>query len=83
MPQKADEYAIHLFLSNGHREEVRFLNIQEFQQWYSKEVVPKYDSQEFITVPIKNIQGEYMVVRPSAIVAIRVEPIFFGSVERL
>ncbi|BFM39875.1 hypothetical protein [Synechocystis sp. LKSZ1] len=83
MPQKPDEYAIHLFLSNGHREEVRFLNIQEFQQWYSKEVVPKYDSQEFVTVPIKNIQGEYMVVRPAAIVAIRVEPIFFGSVERL
>lgn len=83
MPQKPDEYVIHLFLSSGHREEVRFLNIQEFQQWYSKDIVPKYDSQEFVTVPIKNIQGEYMVVRPAAIVAIRVEPMFFGSVERL
>ncbi|QUS59460.1 hypothetical protein IQE94_10860 [Synechocystis sp. PCC 7339] len=81
--QKADEFAIHLFLSNGHREEVRFMTIQDFQKWYSNEVVPKHDSQEFISVPIKNIQGEYMVVRPSAIVAIRVEPIFFGSVERM
>lgn len=81
--QKPDEFAIHLFLANGHREEVRFLTIQEFQKWYSNDVVPKHDSQEFITVPIRNIQGEYMVVRPSAIVAIRVEPIFFGSVERL
>jgi hypothetical protein len=69
-------------LAGGHREEVRFTNIQEFQQWYSKDVVPKYDSQEFITVPIKNIQGEYMVVRPASILAIRVEPIFFGSVDR-
>lgn len=81
--QKADEFAIHLFLTNGHREEVRFMSIQDFQKWYSNEIVPKHDSQEFINVPIKNIQGEYMVVRPSAIVAIRVEPIFFGSVERM
>ncbi|AIE73898.1 MULTISPECIES: hypothetical protein [unclassified Synechocystis] len=81
--QKADEFAIHLFLTNGHREEVRFMTIQDFQKWYSNEVVPRHDSQEFINVPIKNVQGEYMVVRPSAIVAIRVEPIFFGSVERM
>lgn len=81
--QKADEFAIHLFLTNGHREEVRFATIQEFQKWYSNDIVPKHDSQEFINVPIKNIQGEYMVVRPAAIVAIRVEPIFFGSVERM
>jgi len=83
MAKKADEYAVHLLLTSGHREEVRFLNIQDFQKWYSNDVVPKFDSQEFITVPIRNIQGEYMVVRPSAIMAIRVEPIFFGSVERL
>lgn len=82
MPKKPDEYAIHLLLAGGHREEVRFTNIQEFQQWYSKDIVPKYDSHEFITVPIKNIQGEYMVVRPASILAIRVEPIFFGSVDR-
>ena len=35
MPRKADEYAIHLFLKSGHREEVRFMTIQEFQKWYS------------------------------------------------
>lgn len=76
--QKPDEFAIHLFLTNGHREEVRFMTIQEFQKWYSNDIVPKHDSQEFITVPIRNIQGEYMVVRPTAIVAIRVEPIFLA-----
>lgn len=83
MSRKADEYAIHLFLNSGHREEVRFPNIQDFQKWYSNELVPKADSNDFINIPIKNIQGEYMVVRPSSIVAIRVEPVFFGSVERL
>lgn len=82
MSRKPDEYAIHLFLASGHREEVRFTSMQEFQKWYSTELVPKHDSDEFINIPLKTIQGEYMVVRPSKIVAIRVEQIYFGSVER-
>ncbi|MDJ0535672.1 MAG: hypothetical protein QNJ70_24825 [Xenococcaceae cyanobacterium MO_207.B15] len=82
MPRKPDEYAIHLFLSGGHKEEVRFSTVQEFQKWYSSDLIPKSDSQDFISVPIKNIQGEYMVVRPANIVAIRVEPIYLSSVER-
>jgi hypothetical protein len=82
MPRSPDEYAIYLFLSSGHREEVRFASIQEFQKWYSSELVTKSDSNDFINVPIKNIQGEYMVLRPASVMAIRVEPIFFGSVER-
>lgn len=82
MPRKPDEYAVHLLLSSSHREEVRFTTIQEFQKWFTGELVPKAESKDFITVPIKNVQGEYMVVRPSSIVAIRVEPIFFGSVDR-
>ncbi|ELR98988.1 hypothetical protein [Gloeocapsa sp. PCC 73106] len=81
MPRKADEYAVHIFFG-GHQEEVRFTTIQEFQQWYSNHLIPKSQSDDFINVPIKNIQGEYMVIRPSSILAIRVEPIFFGSVER-
>ncbi len=82
MPKKPDEYAIYILLSSGHKEEVRFTSIQEFQKWYSNELIPKSDSNEFINIPIKNIQGEYMVVRPSSIMAIRVEPVFLGSVER-
>lgn len=83
MSRKPDEYAIFILLNSGHREEVRFSSIQDFQKWYSGELVPKSDSNDFINVPIRNIQGEYMVIRPSSIVGIRVEPIFFGSVERL
>lgn len=76
------EYAVHLMIDGGHREEVRFPTIQEFQKWYSGELVPKSSSDDFISVPIKNIQGEYMVLRPSRVIAIRVEPIFSSSVDR-
>ena len=82
MPRTPNEYAVHLLIEGGHREEVRFPSIQEFQKWYSGELMPKAASNDFINVPIKNIQGEYMVVRPSRIMAIRVEPIFSSSVER-
>lgn len=76
------EYAVHLLIDGGHREEVRFPTIQEFQKWYSGELVPKASSTDFITVPIKNVQGEYMVLRPASVLGIRVEPVFSSSVER-
>lgn len=76
------EYAVHILIEGGHREEVRFATIQEFQKWYSGELVPKSSSTDFITVPIKNVQGEYMVLRPSSVLGIRVEPVFSSSVER-
>ncbi|GAC1462901.1 MAG: hypothetical protein NVS2B14_12620 [Chamaesiphon sp.] len=82
MPRTATEYAVYILIEGGHREEVRFATIQEFQKWYSGELTPKSTSTDFISVPIKNIQGEYMVVRPSSILAIRVEPVFSSSVER-
>lgn len=69
-------------MAGGHREEVRFPTIQDFQKWYSGELMPKASSSDFISVPIKNIQGEYMVVRPSQVIALRVEPMFSSSVER-
>lgn len=82
MARTPTEFAVHLFLEGGHREEVRFATIQDFQKWYSNELVPKSTSEEFISIPIKNVQGEYMVVRPVRILAIRVEPVFASSVDR-
>ncbi len=82
MPRTATEFAVHLMIEGGHREEVRFPTIQEFQKWYSNELTSKSTSEDFVTVPIKNIQGECMVVRPSRILAIRVEPVFSSSIDR-
>ncbi|MCY7322132.1 MAG: hypothetical protein LH660_10135 [Phormidesmis sp. CAN_BIN36] len=82
MPRTPSEFAVHLLLEGGHREEVRFATIQDFQKWYSGELVPKAASNDFISVPIKNIQGEYMVVRPAKVLGIRVEPVYSGSVDR-
>ena len=62
---------------------MRFSSIQDFQKWYSGELMPKATSEEFITVPLPKVNpGEYMVIRPSRLSAIRVEPVFSSSVER-
>lgn len=82
MPRTPSEFVVHLLIEGGHREEVRFPSIQEFQKWYSNELVAKADSNDFVSVPIKNIQGEYMVIRPARVIAIRVEPVFSSSVDR-
>jgi len=82
VPRTPDEYAVFLLMTSGHREEVRFLTLEEFQKWYASQFKPKANSDEFMNVPIQNIDGEYMVVRPSAVMGIRVEPVFGGSVER-
>lgn len=72
-----------MLFDGGHREEVRFQSIQEFQKWYSSELMPKSSSDDFITVPLPKINpGEYMVIRPSRLLGIRVEPVFSSSVER-
>jgi hypothetical protein len=76
------EYAVHLMLEGGHREEVRFPSLEDFRQWYMQEVVPKSGADEFVKVPIKTLQGEFMVVRPSKINGIRVEPVYSSSVDR-
>ncbi len=82
MPKQPSSFAVHLMIEGGHREEVRFSTIQEFQVWYQKILLPKQESKEFMNVPIKNMQNEYMVVRPSSIQAIRVEPIYTTSIDR-
>lgn len=83
MPRTPSEYIVHLLFDGGHREEVRFSTIQDFQKWYSGELMPKATEEQFITVPMPKINpGEYMVIRPSRLLAIRVEPVFSSSVDR-
>jgi hypothetical protein len=80
MPRTARRYAVHLILSNGQREMVHFPTIDDFQQWYGG-VLNAAGGETFVNVPIREFEGEYLVVRPSAVIAIRVEPEFQASDE--
>lgn len=82
MAVKPNEYSVTFLIDGGHREEVRFASLAEFQQWYGTDLASKADSNDFLNIPIRSSTGEYMVVRPSRICAIRIEPVFKSSVER-
>ncbi|NDC35111.1 MAG: hypothetical protein EBZ51_06935 [Synechococcaceae bacterium WB9_2_112] len=68
-------YAIHLHLSGGQSEVVHFADLEAFQQWYGS-VLTASAPEAFVNVPISEMEGEYLVLRPSAVIAIRVEPQF-------
>ncbi len=83
MPRQPSEFVVHMLFDGGHREEVIFESIQDFQKWYSNELMPRSTDNDFIKVPLPAVNpGEYMVIRPSRLIAIRVEPQFSSSVER-
>ena len=75
MTRTPSRYAIHLLLSGGHEQVVHFPSLDAFQQWYGT-VLNAGPADAFINVPITELPGQYLVVRPSAVKGIRVEPVF-------
>jgi radical SAM superfamily enzyme with C-terminal helix-hairpin-helix motif len=75
MARTPSRYAIHLLLAGGQTQVVHFPTLDAFQQWYGT-VLNAGPADAFINVPITELPGEYLVVRPSAVQGIRVEPIY-------
>ena len=76
MPRTPRRYAIHLILNGGHREVVHFPTLEAFQQWYQGTLHATATPEAFINVPISELEGEYLLVRASEVIGIRVEPQF-------
>ncbi len=75
MARTPRRYAVHLHLSGGQSETVSFATLEAFQQWYGG-VLTASAPDAFVNVPLTEMDGEYLVVRPSSIIGIRVEPKF-------
>jgi hypothetical protein len=75
MARTPSRYAIHLLMAGGHTQVVQFASLDAFQEWYGT-VLNAGPADAFINVPITELPGEYLVVRPSAVQGIRVEPIY-------
>ena len=75
MARTPRRYAIHLHLSGGQSETVSFPTLEAFQQWYGG-VLTASAPDAFVNVPLTEMEGEYLVVRPSSVIGIRVEPKF-------
>ena len=75
MARTPRRYAIQLHLSGGQSETVTFATLEAFQQWYGG-VLTASAPDAFVNVPLSEMEGEYLVLRPSSVIGIRVEPRF-------
>lgn len=75
MSRTPRRFAVHLLISGGHHEVVHFATLDAFQQWYGG-VLNGGSPETYVNVPLSELQSEYLLVRPSSVVGIRVEPIF-------
>ena len=62
-------------MTGGQTETVNFQTLEAFQQWYGG-VLTASAPDTFVNVPIGDLEGEYLVVRPSGVIGIHVEPKF-------
>jgi len=75
MTRQPRRYAVSLHLVGGQTEQVHFSTLDQFQQWYQG-LVNAPSQGGFINVPLGDLEGEYLVVRPDAVTGLRVEPQF-------
>ena len=75
MARTPRRYAIHLFLTGGHHQEVHFNTLEDFQNWYGG-VLNAATLDTFVNVPISDLTSEFLVLRAAAFSTIRVEPIY-------
>ena len=68
-------FHIHLLLEGGHEQVVEFRTLDDFQKWYSG-VLTSAAPDAFVNVPLVDLELEYLVLRASSVIAIRVEPLF-------
>ena len=75
MPRTPRRYAVHLHLVGRQTERVFSKKLETFQEWYQG-VVNAETQGGFVNVPMNDLDGEYLVVRPQAVIGVRVEPQF-------
>ena len=76
MTRTPRRYAVSLPLMGGQTELVHFPTLEQFQQWYQGLVNAGVNG-GFVNVPLgEELEGEYLVVRPDAVIGLRVEPQF-------
>ncbi|MEI7952200.1 MAG: hypothetical protein WCH37_05940 [Synechococcaceae cyanobacterium ELA182] len=73
-------YAIYLILTGGHTEVVHFNTLDAFHEWYTGVLHSAAAPDAFVNVPISELEGEYLLIRSSSVIGIRVEP-HYGMVD--
>ena len=78
MSRKPDEFNVHILLDGGHREEVRVKGPKEVTKLMN-EIFVGGGGDDFIRLP-KQMENEFLIVRPSRVCGVSVETVFSSSV---
>jgi len=75
MPRTPRRYAVHLHLAGGQSELMSFPRLELSQEWYQG-LINAAGQGGGVNVLISDLDGEYLVIRPEAVISLRVEPQF-------
>ena len=78
MSRKPDEFNVHILLDGGHREEVRVNGPKEVTKLMN-DIFMGGAGDDFIRLP-KQMENEFLIVRPSRVSGVSVEAVFVSSV---
>lgn len=76
MARKPDGYLVHLMLEGGQTMQVRVKEAREYTELINNLMV---GGEDFIALP-KQMDNEYMIVRPKRVAGVAVEAIYTSSV---
>jgi len=80
MPRTPSEFAMHIMLSGGHQQTIRMTNYKDINDIVQQVFMQPSAGNDYLNIPMP-LEGEYMIIKPSAIEAIHVEPLFGSSLE--
>ncbi|WP_017324620.1 hypothetical protein [Synechococcus sp. PCC 7336] len=78
MPRKPDEFNVHILLDGGHREEIRVKGPKEVTKLMN-DIFMGSPGEDFIRLP-KELENEFLIVRPSRVSGVAVEALFNSSI---
>ena len=78
MPRQPDEFNVHILLEGGHREEVRVDGPKAVTKLMN-DIFIGGGGEDFVRLP-KQLEHEFLIVRPSRVCGISVEAVFASSV---
>jgi hypothetical protein len=80
MARTPSEFALHIHLMGGAEHLIRMTNYKDINDIVQQVFMHPTIGNDYINIPMQ-LEGEYMIIRPSAIMAIHVEPIYGSSLE--
>ena len=78
MSRKPDEFNVHILMEGGHREEVRVNGPKEVTKLMN-DIFMGGNGDDFVRLP-KQLEHEFLIVRPSRVCGVSVEAVFASSV---